>query len=196
MSPVDADVALAVTVTASFRQYCFTFSAPSTAFALLKHDMFTYIVPLMGVSVHSGAGSGVGVLVSVVVLVVGSGSGSLVGSLVGSGSLVAGSVGAVDVLSTLEITVLELLIAVETSELALSTLETAEDTTELSALVSLVEVDTDTASEFSLVSLALQPESKIAEVKKTVKNFAFSSFFVLFSKFEKIRFLPNFQNNA
>ena len=165
MSPVDADVALAVTVTASFRKYCFTFAAPSTAFALLKHDMFTYIVPLVGVSVHSGAGSGVGVLVSLV------------------GSLVVVSVGTVDVLSTLEITVLELLIAVETSELALSTLETAEDTTELSALISLVEVDTDTASEFSLVSLALQPESKIAEVKKTVKNFAFSSFFVLFSKF-------------
>ena len=166
MSPVDADVALAVTVTASFRKYCLTFSAPSTAFALLKHDMLTYIVPLVGVSVHSGAGSGVGVLVSVVVLVVG--SGLLVGSLVGSGSLVVlvGSVGAVDVLSTLEITVLELLIVVETSELALSTLETAEDTTELSALVSLVEVDTDTASEFSLVSLALQPVSKIAEIKK------------------------------
>ena len=180
MSPVDADVALAVTVTASFRKYCFTFSAPSTAFALLKHDMLTYIVPLVGVSVHSGAGSGVGVLVSVVVLVVG--SGLLVGSLVVvSGSLVAGSVGAVDVLSTLEITVLELLIAVETSELALSTLETAEDTTELSALVSLVEVDTDTASEFSLVSLALQPESKIAEVKKTVKNFAF---FIIFCPFQ------------
>ena len=146
MSPVDADVALAVTVTASFRKYCFTFSAPSTALALLKHDMLTYIVPLVGVSVHSGAGSGAGVLVSLV------------------GSLVVVSVGAVDVLSTLEITVLELLIAVETSELALSTLETAEDTTELSALVSLVEVDTDTASEFSL---ALQPESKITEVKAT-----------------------------
>ena len=101
--------------------------------------------------------------------------------------------GAVDVFSTLEITILELLIVVETSELALSTLETAEDTTELSALVSLVEVDTDTASEFSL---ALQPESQIAEVKKTVKNFAFSSFFVLFSKLKKIRFLPNFQYNA
>ena len=173
MSPVDADVALAVTVTASFRKYCFTFSAPSTAFALLKHDMLTYIVPLVGVSVHSGAGSGVGVLVSVVVLVVG--SGLLVGSLV------VVSVGAVDVLSTLEITVLELLIAVETSELALSTLETAEDTTELSVLVSLVEVETDTASEFSLVSLALQPESKIAEVKKTVKNFAF---FIIFCSFQ------------
>ena len=131
MSPVDADVALAVTVTASFRKYYLTFSAPSTAFALLKHDVFTYIVPLVGVSVHSGAGS----LVSVGVLM-----GSLVvglGSLVGSGSLVVlvGSVGAVDVLSTLEITVLELLIVVETSELALSTLETAEDTTELSVLV-------------------------------------------------------------
>ena len=185
MSPVDADVALAVTVTASFRKYCFTFSAPSTAFALLKHDMLTYIVPLVGVSVHSGAGSGVGVLVSLVgSLVVGSGSGSLVGSLVVvSGSLVAGSVGAVDVLSTLEITVLELLIAVETSELALSTLETAEDTTELSALISLVEVDTDTASEFSHVSLALQPESKIAEIKKLLKFVLFSSFSVLFSKF-------------
>ena len=74
MSPVDADVALAVTVTASFRKYCFTFAAPSTAFALLKHDMLTYIVPLVGVSVHSGAGSGVGVLVSLVgSLVVGSG---------------------------------------------------------------------------------------------------------------------------
>ena len=118
MSPVDADVALAVTVTASFRKYCFTFSAPSTAFALLKHDMLTYIVPLVGVSVHSGAGS----LVSV---------GVLMGSLV----MLVGSVGAVDVLSTLEITVLELLIVVETSELALSTLETAEDTTELSVLV-------------------------------------------------------------
>ena len=165
MSPVDADVALAVTVTASFRKYCFTFAAPSTAFALLKHDMFTYIVPLVGVSVHSGAGSGVGVLV--------------VGLLVGS--LVVVSVGAVDVLSTLEITVLELLIVVETSELALSTLETAEDTTELSVLVSLVEVETDTASEFSLVSLALQPESKIAEVKKTVKNFAF---FIIFCPFQ------------
>ena len=175
MSPVDADVALAVTVTASFRKYCFTFSAPSTAFALLKHDMLTYIVPLVGVSVHSGAGSGVGVLVSVVVLVVGSGSGSLVGSLV------VVSVGAVDVLSTLEITVLELLIAVETSELALSTLETAEDTTELSALVSLVEVDTDTASEFSLVSLALQPESKIAEIKKIVK---IRAFFIIFCPFQ------------
>ena len=175
MSPVDADVALAVTVTASFRKYCFTFSAPSTAFALLKQDMLTYIVPLVGVSVHSGAGSGAGVLVSVVVLVVG--SGLLVGSLV------VVSVGAVDVLSTLEITVLELLIAVETSELALSTLETAEDTTELSALVSLVEVDTDTASEFSLVSLALQPESKIAEIKKLLKFVLFSSFSVLFSKF-------------
>ena len=173
MSPVDADVALAVTVTASFRKYCFTFSAPSTAFALLKHDMLTYIVPLVGVSVHSGAGSGVGVLVSVVVLVVG--SGLLVGSLV------VVSVGAVDVLSTLEITVLELLIAVETSELALSTLETAEDTTELSALVSLVEVDTDTASEFSLVSLALQPESKIAEIKKIVK---IRAFFIIFCPFQ------------
>ena len=176
MSPVDADVALAVTVTASFRKYCFTFSAPSTAFALLKHDMLTYIVPLVGVSVHSGAGSGAGVLVSLVgSLVVGSGSGSLVGSLV------VVSVGAVDVLSTLEITVLELLIAVETSELALSTLETAEDTTELSALVSLVEVDTDTASEFSLVSLALQPESKIAEIKKIVKIRAFFHHFLSFS---------------
>ena len=173
MSPVDADVALAVTVTASFRKYCFTFAAPSTAFALLKHDMLTYIVPLVGVSVHSGAGSGVGVLVSVVVLVVG--SGLLVGSLV------VVSVGAVDVLSTLEITVLELLIAVETSELALSTLETAEDTTELSALVSLVEVDTDTASEFSLVSLALQPESKIAEIKKIVK---IRAFFIIFCPFQ------------
>ena len=173
MSPVDADVALAVTVTASFRKYCFTFSAPSTAFALLKHDMLTYIVPLVGVSVHSGAGSGVGVLVSVVVLVVG--SGLLVGSLV------VVSVGAVDVLSTLEITVLELLIAVETSELALSTLETAEDTTELSALISLVEVDTDTASEFSLVSLALQPESKIAEIKKIVK---IRAFFIIFCPFQ------------
>ena len=110
--------------------------------------MFTYIVPLVGVSVHSGAGS----------LVVGS-----VGSLVGS--LVVVSVGAVDVFSTLEITVLELLIVVETSELALSTLETAEDTTELSVLV----------------SLALQPESKIAEVKKTVKNFAF---FIIFCPFQ------------
>ena len=170
MSPVDADVALAVTVTASFRKYCLTFSAPSTAFALLKHDVFTYIVPLVGVSVHSGAGS----LVSV---------GVLMGSLVGSGSLVVlvGSVGAVDVLSTLEITVLELLIAVETSELALSTLETAEDTTELSALVSLVEVDTDTASEFSLVSLALQPESKIAEIKKFVK---IRAFFIIFCPFQ------------
>ena len=118
MSPVDADVALAVTVTASFGKYCLTFSAPSTAFALLKHDVFTYIVPLVGVSVHSGAGS----LVSV---------GVLMGSLV----MLVGSVGAVDVLSTLEITVLELLIVVETSELALSTLETAEDTTELSVLV-------------------------------------------------------------
>ena len=165
MSPVDADVALAVTVTASFRKYCFTFAAPSTAFALLKHDMLTYIVPLVGVSVHSGAGSGVGVLV--------------VGLLVGS--LVVVSVGAVDVLSTLEITVLELLIAVETSELALSTLETAEDTTELSALVSLVEVDTDTASEFSLVSLALQPESKIAEIKKIVK---IRAFFIIFCPFQ------------
>ena len=172
MSPVDADVALAVTVTASFRKYCFTFSAPSTAFALLKQDMLTYIVPLVGVSVHSGAGSGAGVLVSVVVLVVGSGS---------VGLLVVGSVGAVDVLSTLEITVLELLIAVETSELALSTLETAEDTTELSALVSLVEVDTDTASEFSLVSLALQPESKIAEIKKFVK---IRAFFIIFCPFQ------------
>ena len=92
-----------------------------------------------------------------------------------------GSVGEVDVFSTLEITVLELLIVVETSELALSTLETAEDTTELSVLVSLVEVETDTASEFSLVSLALQPESKIAEVKKTVKNFAF---FIIFCSFQ------------
>ena len=144
MSPVDADVALAVTVTASFRKYCFTFSAPSTAFALLNHDMFTYIVPLVG-------------------------------------SLVVVSVGAVDVLSTLEITVLELLIVVETSELALSTLETAEDTTELSALVSLVEVDTDTASEFSLVSLALQPESKIAEIKKIVK---IRAFFIIFCPFQ------------
>ena len=165
MSPVDADVALAVTVTASFRKYCFTFSAPSTAFDLLKHDMFTYIVPLVGVSVHSGAGS----LVSVGMLV------SLVGSLV------VVSVGAVDVLSTLEITVLELLIVVETSELALSTLETAEDTTELSVLVSLVEVETDTASEFSLVSLALQPESKIAEIKKIVK---IRAFFIIFCPFQ------------
>ena len=174
MSPVDADVALAVTVTASFRKYCFTFSAPSTAFALLKHDMLTYIVPLVGVSVHSGAGSGVGVLVSLVgSLVVG--SGLLVGSLV------VVSVGAVDVLSTLEITVLELLIAVETSELALSTLETAEDTTELSALISLVEVDTDTASEFSLVSLALQPESKIEEIKKIDK---IRAFFIIFCPFQ------------
>lgn len=112
--------------------------------------------------------------------------GSLVvglGSLVGSGSLVVlvGSVGAVDVLSTLEITVLELLIVVETSELALSTLETAEDTTELSVLVSLVEVDTDTASGFSLVSLALQPESKIAEIKKIVKIRAFFHHFLSFS---------------
>ena len=74
MSPVDADVALAVTVTASFRKYCFTFSAPSTAFALLKHDMFTYIVPLVGVSVHSGAEAG--------------------SDTTGSGSLVVGSVGA------------------------------------------------------------------------------------------------------
>ncbi|MCI5578887.1 MAG: hypothetical protein MR364_05215, partial [Oscillospiraceae bacterium] len=74
--------------------------------------------------------------------------------------------------------VLELLIAVETSELALSTLETAEDTTELSALVSLVEVDTDTASEFSL---ALQPESKIAEIKKFVK---IRAFFIIFCPFQ------------
>ena len=169
MSPVDADVALAVTVTASFRKYCFTFSAPSTAFALLKHDMLTYIVPLVGVSVHSGAGSDT------------TGSGSVGLLVVGSGLLVVVSVGAVDVLSTLEITVLELLIVVETSELALSTLETAEDTTELSVLVSLVEVETDTASEFSLVSLALQPESKIAEIKKIVKIRAFFHHFLSFS---------------
>lgn len=103
MSPVDADVALAVTVTASFRKYCLTFSAPSTAFDLLKHDMLTYIVPLVGVSVHSGAG----VLVSLVgSLVVGSGSGSLVGSGSGllAGSLVVGSVGAETVTDVLDVT--------------------------------------------------------------------------------------------
>ena len=168
MSPVDADVALAVTVTASFRKYCFTFSAPSTAFALLKHDMFTYIVPLVGVSVHSGAGSGVGVLVSAGVLM---------------GSLVVGSVGAVDVLSTLEITVLELLIAVETQNLHFLRLKQLKIPQNFLRLFRLLRLTQIPRLSFRLFRLLYNPKAKLPKLKKQLKILLFSSFFVLFSKF-------------
>ena len=93
--------------------------------------------------------------------------GVLVSAGVLMGSLVVGSVGAVDVLSTLEITVLELLIAVETQNLHFLRLKQLKIPQNFLRLFRLLRLTQIPRLSFRLFRLLYNPKAKLPKLKNS-----------------------------